>query len=44
MLVEETLRACALYLTAAHREDSEEHMSKTYHILVIRGNLWTSVR
>ena len=23
------------YLTAAHREDSEEHMSKTYHNLVI---------
>ena len=34
MLVNETLCMCA----------SEEHKSKTYHSLVLQGNLWTAVR
>ena len=44
MLVEETLRTCAQYLTAACREESEEHRDKTYYILVLRGKLQTAVR
>ena len=43
MLAEDTLRTCAQYLTAAHREESKEHMSKTYHILVLQGKLQTMV-
>ena len=39
MLVEETLRTCAQYLTAALRKESEEHRNKTYHSLVLRGKL-----
>ena len=35
MLVEETMRNCVQYLTAARREESEEHKAKTYHILVL---------
>ena len=44
MLIEETLRTCAQYLTAAHREDHKEHREKNYHILVLRGNLRKAVR
>ena len=43
MLVEETLRICAQYLTSACREESEEHRDKTCHSLVIRGKLQTAV-
>ena len=44
MLVEETLRTCAQYLTAARREESKEHRDNTYHRLVLQGNLRTAVR
>ena len=44
MLVEETLRTCALYLTAAGRAESKEHRAKKYHSLVLRGKLRTAVR
>ena len=35
MLLEETLCTCAQYLTAARREESDEHRAKTYHSLVL---------
>ena len=44
MLVEETLLKCTKYLTVACREESEEHRTKTYHSLVLRGNLQKTVR
>ena len=44
ILVEEILRTCAQYLTVAHREETNEHRAKTYHILVIQGKLKTAVR
>ena len=44
MLVEDTLRACGEYPTVARREEMAEHRSQTYHILVLRGKLWTAVR
>ena len=44
VLVEETRRTCAQYLTAACREDSEEHRDKNYHSLVLQRNLRTEVR
>ena len=44
MLVEEILHTCAKYLTAAHREESEENRAKTLHSLVLRGKLQTVVR
>ena len=43
MLVEETLRTCAQYLTAACREESKEQRDQIYHSLVLRGNLQTVV-
>ena len=44
MLVEETLRTCAQYLTAACREESEEHRANIFHNLVLRRKLRTAVR
>ena len=44
MLVEETPRTWAQYLTAACRDESEEHRAKTYHSLVIQGKIQTVVR
>ena len=44
MLVWETLRMCTQYLTSARREESEENRYKTYHSLVLQGNLQTAVR
>ena len=44
MLVEETLRTCAQYLTDTCRENSKEHRAKTYHILVIQGKMRATVR
>ena len=44
ILVEETLRTCAQYLTADHREESKEHRANTYHILVLQGKLLKMVR
>ena len=41
--MEETLHICVQYLTAARREDSEEHRANTFHGLVLRGKLWTAV-
>ena len=39
MLVEDTLRACRKYLTVARREETAEHRTQTYHILVLCGKL-----
>ena len=36
MLVEETLLTCMQYLTSACRNESKEHIDKTYHSLVLR--------
>ena len=44
MLTEDTLCTCTQYLTAARREDSNEHRAKTYHSLVLQGKLRTAVR
>ena len=44
MLVEDTLRTCAEYLTVARREETAEHQAQTYHSLVLRGKLQTAVR
>ena len=35
VFVEENLRMCTQYLTVTRREESDEHRSKTYHILVL---------
>ena len=43
MLVEDTLRTCAEYLTVARREETAEHRSQTYCSLVLRGKLRTAV-
>ena len=37
--MEETLCTFAQYLTAASREESKEHRTKTFHSLVLRGKL-----
>ena len=39
MLVEKTLWTCEQYHTASCREDSEDNRFKTYHSLVLQGNL-----
>ena len=44
MLVEDTLRTCAQYLTAACREESKDHRAKTLHRLVLQGKLQRAVR
>ena len=44
MLVEDTMRTCAEYLTAAWREEMAKHRAQTYHSLVLRGKLRTAVR
>ena len=44
MLVEDTLRMWAQYLTVARREESKEHWAQTYHNLVLQGKLRTAVR
>ena len=44
MLVRDTLRSCEEYLTAAWREETEEHWAQTYHSLVFRGKLRSAVR
>ena len=44
MLVEETLRSSTQYLTAVHREENAEHRAKTFHGLVLRRKLRTTVR
>ena len=44
MLVKDNLRMRTQYLTVAHREDSEEHRVQTFHSLVIRGKLQTTVQ
>ena len=44
MLVEDTLRMCAEYLTVARRDETAEHRAQTYHSLVFHGNLQTAVR
>ena len=44
MLAEETLCTCAQYLTSTRREESKEHRAKTFHILVLQGNLRMIVR
>ena len=44
MLVENTLRTCAEYLTVARREETAEHQPKKLHSLVLPGKLRTLVR
>ena len=44
MLVEETLRTCAQYLTTSHREESEDHRERTYYSLVFQWKLRMAVR
>ena len=44
MLVEDTLRSSTQYLTAVRREETAEHWAKTFHGLVLRGKLRTTVR
>ena len=44
MPVEDTLRYCTQYLTVVRREETAEHRAKTYHSLVLRGKLQTTVR
>ena len=44
MLIGDTLRSCEEYLTAAQREEMEEHRAQTYHSLVLRGKLRLAVR
>ena len=44
MLVEDTLRMCAEYLTVAQREETVEHRAQPYHSLVLRRKLRTAVR
>ena len=43
MIMEDTLRTCAQYLTIARREWFREHRSQTYHSLVLQGKLQTAV-
>ena len=38
------LCTCAQYLTAACREESEEHRYKTCHSMVLQGKLWMAVQ
>ena len=44
MLVEDMLRVYGEYLTVAWREETAEHRTQTYHILVLCGKLRTAVR
>ena len=44
MLVGDTLRLCEDYLTAARREETEDHRDQTYHNLVLCGKLRLAVR
>ena len=44
VLVKDTLRTCAEYLTFARGEETAEHQAQTYHSLVLRGKLRTAVR
>ena len=44
MLVDDTLRTCAEYLTVDCREELAEHRAQTYHSLVLWGNLRTAVQ
>ena len=44
MLLEDTLRSSTQYLTAVRREETAEHWCKTFHGLVLRGKLRTTVR
>ena len=44
MLVEDTLRSCTQYLVTVRREETAEHRTKTFHILVLRGKFRTAVR
>ena len=44
MLVEDTLRTCAEYLTVSKRKYLVEHRAQTYHSLVLREKLQTALR
>ena len=44
MLVEDTLRSSTQYLTAVRWEETAEHRAKTFHGLVLRGELRKAVR
>ena len=43
MLVEDTLRMCAEYLTVACSKETAEHHAQTYHSLVLLGKLQMAV-
>ena len=44
MLVEDTLRSSAQYLTAVRQEETAEHRAKTFHGLLLHGKLRMAVR
>ena len=44
MLIVDTLRTCAEYLTVARREKMTEQQAQTFHILVLCDKLQTAVR
>ena len=44
MLVEDTLRSSTQYLASVLREETSEHRAKTFHGLVLRGELRKAVR
>ena len=39
IIVEDTMRTCEQYLSAARREESHNHREKTYYSLALRGKL-----
>ena len=44
MLVEDMLRSCTWYLAAVRQEGTADHRAKTFHSLVLRRKLRTTVR
>ena len=44
MLVEDTARTCAQYLSTIRGEDYPEHRAKIYHSLVLQGKLQSVLR
>ena len=44
MLVEDTARTCAQYLSASRGEDTSEHRVNIFHILVLKGKICSAVQ
>ena len=44
MLIEETMRSCNKLLSAARRDDYEEHWARNYMSLVLIRKLWAMVQ